>query len=240
MATIALFIALGGTGYAAVKVTGRNVVNGSLTGADIRDGSIRSADVAGLTAADFPGGLPAGTGGRDGATGSGGATGAKGLDGTNGAPGQPGPVGAQGATGAAGAAGVPGLQGPAGPAGVATLDLVSATNAQNADPTADTTIVALSVTRAAAGDVLVLFEGQINTENAIASAVLCSLRIDGLARELRFIDMPADARRSLTISTMANLGSGAHSLDVTCSNSGATAAVLSFPAGRARLTVVGG
>jgi hypothetical protein len=237
MATIALFVALGGTAVAAVKVTGRNVVNGSLTGADIRDGSIRSADVAGLTAADLPGGLPGGTSGRDGAVGSvgvAGRDGGKGIDGTNGAAGQPGPVGAQGATG------VPGLQGPPGSAGVATLNLASATNAQNADPTADTTIVALSVTRAVAGDVLVLFEGQINTENGIASAVLCSLRIDGLARELRFIDMPAGARRSLTISTTANLGTGAHSLDVTCSNSGPTAALLSFPAGRARLTVVGG
>ena len=35
-ATLALFIALGGSSYAALKVTGRNVKNGSLTGKDLK------------------------------------------------------------------------------------------------------------------------------------------------------------------------------------------------------------
>jgi hypothetical protein len=39
-ATLALFIALGGSSYAAVKVTGRNVVDGSLTGKDIKKRSV--------------------------------------------------------------------------------------------------------------------------------------------------------------------------------------------------------
>ena len=36
VATLALFIALGGSAYAALKITGRNVANGSLTYKDLR------------------------------------------------------------------------------------------------------------------------------------------------------------------------------------------------------------
>jgi len=40
VATLALFIALGGSSYAAIKVTGKNVRNGSLTGKDIKRNSL--------------------------------------------------------------------------------------------------------------------------------------------------------------------------------------------------------
>jgi hypothetical protein len=40
IATLALFIALGGSSYAALKITGRNVVNRSLTGKDIKKKSV--------------------------------------------------------------------------------------------------------------------------------------------------------------------------------------------------------
>jgi hypothetical protein len=39
-ATLALFIALGGSAYAAVEITGRDVVDGSLTGKDIKKKSV--------------------------------------------------------------------------------------------------------------------------------------------------------------------------------------------------------
>ncbi|HEV7481497.1 MAG TPA: collagen-like protein [Solirubrobacterales bacterium] len=39
-ATLALFIALGGSAYAAVEITGRDVVDGSLTGKDIKEKSV--------------------------------------------------------------------------------------------------------------------------------------------------------------------------------------------------------
>jgi hypothetical protein len=45
LAAIALFVSLGGTGYAALTITGRNVTNGSLTGADIRNHSVTGADI---------------------------------------------------------------------------------------------------------------------------------------------------------------------------------------------------
>jgi hypothetical protein len=47
VATLCLFIVLGGSGYAAVQITGRQVKNGSLTGADIKNKSLTSKDIKG-------------------------------------------------------------------------------------------------------------------------------------------------------------------------------------------------
>ena len=49
MATIAVFIALGGTSY-AISVSGGDVVNGSLTGEDVKRNSLTAADVKGIPA----------------------------------------------------------------------------------------------------------------------------------------------------------------------------------------------
>lgn len=74
VATLALFIALGGASYAAVKlpknsVGGAQVRNGSLTGADVKDRSLTPADVRGsLQGPQGPQG-PAGPAGAQGATG---------------------------------------------------------------------------------------------------------------------------------------------------------------------------
>jgi hypothetical protein len=45
VATLALFIALGGTGYAASQLTGRDIKNRSLTGADIKKNAIGGNEV---------------------------------------------------------------------------------------------------------------------------------------------------------------------------------------------------
>jgi hypothetical protein len=45
MATIAVLIALGGSSYAAITVTGKNVKDSSLTGKDIRNSSLTTSDV---------------------------------------------------------------------------------------------------------------------------------------------------------------------------------------------------
>ena len=45
MATVAVFVALGGSSYAAVKITGSDVRNGSLTGTDIKNRSIGKSDL---------------------------------------------------------------------------------------------------------------------------------------------------------------------------------------------------
>jgi hypothetical protein len=93
MATIAVFVALGGSSYAAIKVTGKDVQNSSLTGRDVRNSSLTGRDVKNrsLRSADFrPGQLPAGPAGPQGAPGPRGATGARGAEGDPGDPGDPG------------------------------------------------------------------------------------------------------------------------------------------------------
>ena len=42
---IALFVSLGGTGYAAVKITGKSVKDGSLTGKDVKNRSLGSGEL---------------------------------------------------------------------------------------------------------------------------------------------------------------------------------------------------
>ena len=101
VSVLALFVALGGSSYAAIQVTGKNVRNSSLTGKDLRNNSITGADVRNrsLLAADFkPGQLPTGTQGPQGTPGTAGAQGARGPQGEPGAPGEPGEPGAPGAT----------------------------------------------------------------------------------------------------------------------------------------------
>src|SRR3954466_9508678 len=73
---LALFVALGGSSYAAIKVTGKNVKNSSLTGADIKNNSVTGKDVKGLGRGDFKKGtLLSGAAGPQGPQGSAGAPG---------------------------------------------------------------------------------------------------------------------------------------------------------------------
>ena len=110
---VALFVALGGTSYAATSLPSGSVgtnqlKNGAVTGAKVKSKS--------LTASDFEANsLPAGP---KGATGPQGETGAVGPTGATGATGAVGPMGATGATGATGPAGATGPQGDTGATGV--------------------------------------------------------------------------------------------------------------------------
>jgi len=89
---LALFAALGGSSYAAVAITGKQVRDGSLSGRDVHNASLTGQDVrdASLRAGDFkPGELPAGP------------QCPKGDPGPRGEPGPPGPAGDPGPAGSA-------------------------------------------------------------------------------------------------------------------------------------------
>src|SRR3954470_15519996 len=45
VAYLALFVALGGSSYAAVKVSGKQIVNNTVSSADLRDNGVRSKDI---------------------------------------------------------------------------------------------------------------------------------------------------------------------------------------------------
>lgn len=90
VASLALFVALGGTGYAAVTISGKNVKDGTLTGKDLKNNSVASADIknGSLLSRDFKAGqLPTGAPGAPGQPGQRGAPGDKGDPGGPGEPG---------------------------------------------------------------------------------------------------------------------------------------------------------
>jgi hypothetical protein len=89
---IALFVALGGTGYAAISlpknsVTAKQIKKSAVTNAKIKNNAVTSGKVknGSLLAGDFKAGqVPAGARGPAGAAGAAGPTGPAGVDGTNG------------------------------------------------------------------------------------------------------------------------------------------------------------
>jgi len=103
VALVALTVAMGGTAYAAVIITGANVKDGSLRSGDIADGfnGVQSRDVkdASLGTIDLSAAARSALKGNAGPAGATGASGAAG------------PTGAAGTAGATGAAGVPGANG---------------------------------------------------------------------------------------------------------------------------------
>jgi hypothetical protein len=106
LATIALFVALGGSSYAAVTQIAKN----SVSTTQVRDRS--------LLARDFKRGqLKAAAAGPQGPPGDAGAAGPMGSEGPAGPTGAAGPVGPEGPAGAEGPAGEAGPAGPAGKAG---------------------------------------------------------------------------------------------------------------------------
>ena len=89
VATLALFVALGGSSYATIQFTGRNVKDRSLTAKDIKKNSLTTSEVKNrsLLAQDFKAGqLPSG------------AQGAPGPQGAKGDRGDPGPTSANSTT----------------------------------------------------------------------------------------------------------------------------------------------
>ena len=85
VAYLALFVALGGSAYAATRIGSRQIVNNSIRSQDIRNGQVTNRDVrnGSLLAADFgPGQLPAGPQGATGSRGGPGPPGARGTFGT--------------------------------------------------------------------------------------------------------------------------------------------------------------
>ena len=91
VACIALFVALGGVGYAAATIGSAQIANNAVQSKDIKNGTIVLKDVQKRARASLKG--------ARGATGATGATGARGTNGTNGTNGTDGDDGDDGAPG---------------------------------------------------------------------------------------------------------------------------------------------
>ncbi len=106
VAYVALFAALGGSAYAAVTVTGKNIKDGTITGRDVRNSSLGTGKlsptaVSSLTGQRGPEG-PQGPQGQKGTQGPAGPIGQTGPKGDTGPTGPSGPTGAQGPSGISG------------------------------------------------------------------------------------------------------------------------------------------
>lgn len=94
MSALALFVALGGTGYAATQIGSAQIRDNSVQSRDIRNGTILSRDINAGTLSSLRG--HTGPIGPRGATGATGRTGATGKTGATGATGKTGPAGVSG------------------------------------------------------------------------------------------------------------------------------------------------
>ena len=98
VAYLALFAALGGSAYAAVTVTGKNIKDGTITGRDVKSRSLGTSKLSPTAVSSL--------------------TGQRGPSGPQGESGERGSVGPVGPKGDIGPAGPQGPAGPAGPSGV--------------------------------------------------------------------------------------------------------------------------
>jgi Collagen triple helix repeat (20 copies) len=117
VAYLALFAALGGSAYAAVTVTGKDIKNGTITGKDVKTRSLGTKKLSRTAVSSLAGQR--------------GPAGPQGPKGEQGEQGQPGPVGR---IRPAGPKGEPGPAGPQGPAGPVGLSGISGWEIQQTDP----------------------------------------------------------------------------------------------------------
>ena len=95
VAYLALFAALGGSAYAAVTVTGKQIKDGTVTGKDVKNRSLGAGDLSASALGSLAGDR--------------GPVGPQGPAGPKGDPGKQGPTGQAGATGEQGPQGSPGV-----------------------------------------------------------------------------------------------------------------------------------
>jgi len=168
IATLALFLALGGTAVAGTRVlfTGADVQDHSLTGADIKDDSV-GLSVFGKNAL-------------------------RGLAGPRGARGATGSPGAAGVAGAAGPSGAAGPQGPAG-AGVTTSTVAGTDQSNYVDltPLASTTLPS-------SGDYVIFTNLTVANTGAQNEYLNCGYKFNGVLNGASGVDTTAGATSSGT------------------------------------------
>ena len=108
VAYLALFAALGGSAYAAVTVTGKNIKDGTITGRDVKNRSLGTNKLSTKTVSSLAG--------------------QRGPAGPKGEKGEQGPAGPRGATGPQGPKGDQGLKGEQGEPGTPATRLFAVVN----------------------------------------------------------------------------------------------------------------
>jgi hypothetical protein len=119
VAYLALFVALGGSAYAAVTVTGQNIKDGTVTGKDVKNRSLGKSKLSATALGSL--------------TGERGPAGPEGPQGPQGQRGPAGPIGQTGPAGPAGPAGKDGANGAPGPSGISGYEVVTTPVAYEVD-----------------------------------------------------------------------------------------------------------
>ncbi len=205
MATLALFIALGGTAVAGTRliITGADVQDRSLTGADIADGSLGARALSRLAIREL-------TGPR----------------GPRGAAGDVGATGRDGATGAAGTQGQQGQQGAAG-TGVTTATVTGTDQSSYADLTPLATY-----TLPASGDYVIFTQLTVLNTGASDEYLNCGYRVAGVINGASGVSTTAGATASGTSAGVVT-ADGPTTVEFLCQGGGATSYDISNVAMRA-------
>ncbi len=196
--TAALVIALGGTSYAAVLVTGADIKNGTVQSKDVKDKTLKLKDF--------------------------GAGAKKGLKG-EGRTGAAGPAGAKGDPGPAGAAGAQGIQGLTGPSNAktvvpaaASVDITDQVNGQ------DVTVAATGIL---GGDRTYVMIGKVRVNNTSGGAtnVRCSLTADD-ETDISMVRLEAGGIATLPLQVSDSIPGLLGIMRIRCHSFGATAVAL--------------
>ncbi|WP_022929969.1 collagen-like protein [Patulibacter americanus] len=256
MSATALFVALGGTSYAAITLPAKSVGprelrsgavsapklrTGAVTSAKVRDGSLRARDFRagelpepdrGATGSQGPAG-PAGATGPRGADGPAGPSGRAGDPGPAGPRGEAGPAGEPGAPGPRGEAGATGARGPVGPSASAGRSVVSGTTTQPGEVTTVVTEV-LDVPDGAAA--MTIAANVLVATNQGAARSECRVAVDGQPLGSEVVVTHEDLEvAQLSTDRRVAVAPGEHAVAVRCSSNRAS----NFGRGEIVLTATG-
>jgi collagen triple helix repeat protein len=233
LAWAALFIALGGSAFAATNlINTKDIAPGAVTSEKIKNGAIALKDLSASTKSSLQGGKS-----ETGSTGNVGASGSPGNVGASGSPGNVGASGSSGSNGANGAAGSNGANGPNGANGSDGTDGTNGTNGINGSDGIDGidgTIAPLSATAGLtplltatpptvvvdlaavpAGHYVVLAKTQLSHTGA-GDTVDCALKSDTVTiDQVSMKTLPALAAMPVSLQAVTTITSPSH-LSVEC------------------------
>jgi hypothetical protein len=177
VAYLALFAALGGSAYAAVTVTGKNIKDGTVTGRDVKNRSLGTNKLSTTALSSLAGQRgPAGPQGEKGERGPVGPTGAIGPKGETGSAGPAGPQGPSGVSGWEYRVSSPGKYIPGGDIGLAQVACPDGTKAFGGGASAN--VLGPYVLTSAPTDGVtgwaVIYENPGNTGTTVYAWVICA------------------------------------------------------------------
>jgi hypothetical protein len=193
MSVVAVFIALGGGAYAAVKANSvgtKQLKKNAVVSKKVKDGSLLAADFA-------PDALSAGSAGQ---------------------PGETGPAGPRGATGPQGSQGIQGVQGQTGPSGSLTSSGYGSSNSSSVLTTSPTdTVITVSITTQSSGRILASASTQLSGGAVdIAECWIDIAGTDGIHQVTDFDDTAGGQKAMISNDFAVSRAAGTYTAHLNC------------------------